>query len=628
MKRIIPFLLLYSLLFTYMFSGCVSDETSGSSEDVSLNSFTDSSNDASINASTSDGSSRDESSLDESTSAESSDTSEPETSSPDESLPDEKPSDNPSDKPSENPSDTPSNKLSTIERLGGYENLNLTYTFRYYNSDRGRHTESDFMPYVAYLDKNGNIKDYFFDSYLFLPCVGAGPSGASMHADLSNPTKAKDWIAYVDDTFAVNANVSALNSAFGKVKSQLGDSDKKAGVFFTLLYPSRTATNFGTLGGKSLNFSKTADRKYAIKWMIDEQIKKLEQTNCKNLELVGFYWLEEYLVEEGDAELLKYASEYLHSKGLKFIWIPWYRADGYTRHEDFGFDVTAMQPNLFWLGFTDPYRVTDSAELSKKYGMCMEMELDFNVSQEYYFNRYLYYLEGGMTSGMMDEVKMYYQDTGPGVYYSACYSNNSLYRSVYDLTYKYANGTLTQADIDKVRPKGVEDNVVSDVRFDKIMEKAKWVSIGKSYTGCRSYTDGNGMGYQDVSGKELTDGIIASEELSTDWFAFHKTIRDNSGRFSITVDLGKLTEGIKHFAAHFDNKQLYAIGTPLDIKIYTSRDGNRFDYYGTADLILDPNYSAFYLSGEEVSARYVKLSIGDSDKQFIFCSEFLVGVDK
>jgi hypothetical protein len=287
-----------------------------------------------------------------------------------------------------------------------------------------------------------------------------------------------------------------------------------------------------------------------------------------------------------------------------------------------------MQPNLFFLGYTDPNRVTTSAQLSNKYNMCMEMELDYNVSKPYYYNRYLYYLEGGMKTGMMEKVKMYYQDTAVGVYYDACYSKDSLFRSVYDLTYKYAKGTLTQADIDKVRPKGVEDNVVSDVRFDKIMEKAKWVSIGKSYTGCRSYTDGNGMGYQDVSGRELTDGIIASEELSTDWFAFHKTIRDNSGRFSITVDLGKLTEGIKHFAAHFDNKQLYAIGTPLDIKIYTSRDGNRFDYYGTADLILDPNYSAFYLSGNEVSARYVKLSIGDSDKQFIFCSEFLVGVDK
>ncbi len=608
LSRIIPFLVLGSLLFTYIFTGCGSADNAESSPDESVNSGIDSSEDTSTSVSKTDESISAESTEDGSES----DSSDSDSSFSDESAPDEKPSDKPI----------------KFDDLGGYENVNLTYTFRYYNSDRGKHTESDFMPYVAYLDKNGKIKDYFFDSYLFLPCVGSGPSGASMHADLSNPTKATDWNAYVNDTFATNANVNALNSAFGKVKSELGDSDKKAGVIFTLLYPSRTATNFGSLGGKSLNFSKIDDRKYAIKWMIDEQIKRFEQANCKNLELVGFYWLEEYLVEEGDVELLQYASEYLHSKGLRFVWIPWYKADGYTRHEEIGFDVTCMQPNLFWLGFTDPNRVNDCAKECKKRGMCMEIELDFKVSQKYYFNRYLYYLEDGMKSGMMDEIKMYYQDTGPGVYYSACYSKESLFRSVYDLTYKYAKGTLTQSDIDKSRPEGMEDNYVSDVNFDEIMDRADWVSIGKSYTGCRSYTDGSGTGYQEVSGNELTDGIIASEELSTDWFAFYNTIRDNEGRFSITVDLGKVTNGLKHFAAHFDNKQLYAIGTPLDIKIYTSTDGSSFKYYGSPKLMLDPEYSAFYMNGDAVSARYVKLSIGSCDKLFIFCSEFLVGVDK
>ena len=228
----------------------------------------------------------------------------------------------------------------------------------------------------------------------------------------------------------------------------------------------------------------------------------------------------------------------------------------------------------------------------------------------------------------MDRVKMYYQDTGVGVYYDACYSSDSLYRSVYDLTYKYAKGTLTQADIDKVRPSGVEDNFVKDVGFNKIMEKADWISIGKTYTGCKSYTDGNGMGYQNVSGNELTDGIIAKAELTTDWFAFHNSIRDSEGRFSITIDLGKITSGISHFAAHFDNRQKYAIGAPMDIKIYTSTDGRNFKYYDSPELILDPVNSAFYLNGEKVTARYIKLSIGRSDKQFIFCSEFLVGVDK
>lgn len=635
--RIMSFLLVFLLMFTTVISGCSSTESgesinesgvdisdvvsrdSSASDTESGESSIEDSSDESID----DSSSANESDKDDSSSDESKpDTSKPDTSKPDDSEPDV------SEPDVSTPVEPEPVEPTDIEKLGGYENVNLTYTFNYANSNMGRHSQSDFMPYVAYLDKNGNIQDYFFDSYLFLPRTGFGPSGASMHANLSNPTKAIDWTAYVNDTFASGYNVSALNSAFGKVKTTLGDSDKNAGVFFTILYPSKTATSFGTLGGRSLNFSKIEDRKYAIKWMIDEQIQKFQSSNCENLELVGFYWLEEYLVDSGDDVLLKYASDYLHSKGLTFIWIPWYEADGYKRHKQLGFDVTCMQPNLFFLGYTDPNRVTTSAQLSNKYNMCMEMELDYNVSKPYYYNRYLYYLEGGMKTGMMEKVKMYYQDTAVGVYYDACYSKDSLFRSVYDLTYKYAKGTLTQSDINYHRPAGQDDNFVKDIEFDKILNGADWISIGKTYTGCKSYTDGNGMGYQNVSGNELTDGKIAKTELSTDWFAFHNSIRDREGRFSITIDLGKVTSGISHFAAHFDNKHKYAIGSPLDIKIYTSTDGVNFKYYGTPELVLDPNYSAFYLNGSDVSARYVKLSIGRSDKAYIFCSEFLVGVDK
>ncbi len=627
--RIIPFLLLCSLLLTSMLSGCeTSSEQLHSSVDASEENSIYTSDDTSSGNTVSDESLPEVSVPDESTPDESTpEESIPEESTPDVSEPDESTPDDPT--PDEPIPDDPTPDIpNDANALGGYENINLTYTFRYGSSSMGRHSESDFMPYVAYLDTQGNIKDYFFDSYLFLPCMGYGPSGARMHTDAGNPTKAIDWTTYVEDTFAPYANVNALETAFGKVKSTLGDKDKKAGVFLTILYPAKTATNFGTLGGKSLNFSKTEDRKYAIKWMIDEQIKLYNNAGYKNLELVGFYWLEEFLVDNDDVELMQYTSSYLHSKGLKFIWIPWYVATGYNIHETLGFDVACMQPNLFWMEYTDPNRVENSIRISKEYGLCMEMELDFRVSQPYYYNRYLYYLEGGMNGGMMDEVKMYYQDTGPGVYYSACYSADGLFRSVYDLTYKYAKGTLTKRDIDYYRPEGVDDNFVSNIGFNDIYNSAKWVSIGKSYTGCHSYVDGNGMPYQEVSGKELTDGIIASEELSTDWFAFHTSIRDNQGRYSITVDLGEVVNGLAHFAAHFDNKQLYGIGAPSDIQIYTSTDGVNFTYYDTAELEMDQNYSAFYIEGAPVSARYIKMSIGHFDKSFVFCSEFLVGVDK
>ena len=142
--------------------------------------------------------------------------------------------------------------IPSADSLGGYENVCLTYTFRTSDYDNGRHYENDLMPYTAYYDTQGNIKDFFFDSYLFLPCMDFGPSGARMHVDTSNPTKAIDWTSYVEDTFYRGANVDALDKAFGSTKSALGDTESKAGVFFTILYPCYSSKKFGTLGGRDL----------------------------------------------------------------------------------------------------------------------------------------------------------------------------------------------------------------------------------------------------------------------------------------------------------------------------------------------------------------------------------------
>ena len=520
-------------------------------------------------------------------------------------------------------------KVPTADDLEGYENVCLTYTFRRSGADNGRHYEKDLLPYTAYLDTKGNVKDFFFDSYLFLPCMDYGPSGARMHLDEGNPTKAIDWTSYVDDTFAKGANVDALEKAYGTTKKALGNTDSKAGVFFTLLYPGKKATNFGTLGGRSLNFSKMEDRKYAVKWMIDEQMARFEQAGYQHLDLVGFYWLEEYIAAGDDAEILNYAADYLHSKGLKFIWIPWYKANGYERWESFGFDVACMQPNLMWIGYNDPTRVKASIAASEQYGLSMEMECDGRVYTDEYFARYLNYLEGGLNSSMMNAVKMYYQDGKTAVYYKACYSSDQRYRLVYDLTYKYAKKTLTQADIDAVRPEQVENGyiVVDDIGRDSLKASdVEWISIGKKYTASRSYVDGNGAAYQQVDGKELTDGIIADTPLSTDWHAYHHSLLDSDGKMSVTSDLGEVRDDVTHIYAHFDNRLEYGIGSPAGITISISDDGKTFRRLTTPLHIMDSADSCIKYETSPISARYVKLSFGVAGGNFVFCSEFLVGV--
>ncbi len=510
------------------------------------------------------------------------------------------------------------------DALGGYENICLTYTFDTSVSTMGRHGVNDLLPYVAYIDENGSVKDFFFDSYLFLPCVEFGPSGANMHALESNPTLAEDWTAYVNDTFADGYNVDALDAAMGTAKKALNNTDKKAGVFFTILYPCATATNFGTLGGRNLNFSKQEDRKYAIKWIIDEQLRLYNEAGYENLEVVGFYWLEEYLYNRPynqyiENELFQYASQYLHSLGLKFLWIPYYQAYGYNQWSNLGFDAVCYQPNMYWQGNINYERVQATCDTASSFGMGVEIEADTRVfTDDEYFNRYLIYLEDGMNYGAMDSIKAYYQDRVSGaVYKKACYSNDPRYRTVYNLTYKYAKGTLTQEDIDKARSSYPVD--IGDLEA---------VSIGKSYTATTPYYENGALGYQQNDGTELTDGEFGMRTLGTEWHGFHYSLAESNGRMQIIVDLGKVYNNLTFFYAQFCNYMAAGIGNPADVRLEISEGGDDFSLLKTlsvnnsAELFTNVSYEC-----DPVSARFVKLSFTNSTGNFVFCSEFLVCAD-
>ncbi len=514
-----------------------------------------------------------------------------------------------------------------IASMNGYENLCLTYTWNPDRGDNGRHTVDDLMPYVAYYDKNRQIKDFFFDSYLFLPCQKAGPSGGSLHYWYSTPTKAIDWTSYVEDTFYDDRNVEALDTAFGRAKEALNAPDKKAGVFFTILYPGTpSGADFGSLGGKELDLSKMEDRKAAIKWIIDEQIRLYTEGNYENLDLIGFYWMEEYINATSDKELFKYASDYLHSLGLKFLWIPHYRANGYAEWADYGFDVACRQPNRYWDGSLSKSRVETCVDTCESYGMSVEIELDQNaLSNSDYYNRYLDYLEVCMQKGAMDTIKMYYQGGKEGVYYAASRSTHARARSVYDLTYKYAKGTLTQADIDEMRD---ESNIV--VPPFTLPEDVDWISIGKKYVATQPYSDGSGAKYQDNDGKELTDGIIGTSDMGTDWHAFHVSRLDSDKRMSVTIDLGEVRDDLTDFLIQFNHIQLHGIGDPAnDIKVYISEDGTNYRPIGEPELKYYEYTVYVHHKTIPLTARYVKFSfINSTGTNFVFCGEAAVGVSE
>ncbi len=507
--------------------------------------------------------------------------------------------------------------FSMPEVLDGVENLCLSYTFNPTAADYGRQTEAYFLPYVGYCQSNGAYTDSFMDSYLFLPHVTYGPSGGTMYRS-ETPAIASDWNAYVIDLFKRGYNVDALNSAVETVGDLLGNPELSVSVFFTCLYPKKGQMDFGSLGGTALNFTNLEDRKKAVRWMVDEQLSLFQSGRYSHLQLRGFYWFEEDLLtwDPEEIELVRYFNDYVHSLGYKTIWIPYYCASGWQYWKQYGFDVACMQPNLMWSSEYLPNRVSDCIEKIEAYGMCMEMEMDWNATswkQGFYFS----YLREGIRSGVSEAIKMYYQGGAPGTLYYACYSSEASARAVYDLTYRYAKGLLTE---EEVQPVGFSIQLPEEYRM---------VSVGKPYTATVAYTGDGSLEYQDVDGTELTNGVLVGDILSTEWHGFHVSRQEADGGFSITLDLGKTMHRLAFFGLIFGRDLSCGIDLPRDIYIWVSEDGNSFRQIGTIkDGTCDYGWEQVTLETEGISARYIRATFSKGDVNFVFCSEFLVGQEK
>ena len=344
------------------------------------------------------------------------------------------------------------NKFAAPDELGGINNIVLTYTCSYPQTRRGRHSVEDLLPFVGYYDKSGELKDTYFDSYLFLPCVSKAPSGEGMQA---GALIFSDWQYYVDDQYADGTNIPALEKAAAIVGEKLGIPDFQVNVFLSILMPMKRQRNFGDIdgSGRSLDFANIEDRKKAIKWLIDEQLERFNVSNFKHLKLWGYYWYEENINGDDDEEMemLSFTTEYVKQLGYKSIWIPYYQAQGFNRWSDFGFDTACLQPNYMFNKDSKESRVYECADLAKMLGMCVEMEIDNrSLTQPEWRARYIAYLRGGVKTGYMkDGIKMYYQEGSPGVFYHAFESKDPLVRAIYDNTYLFAKNELTEEIIDK-----------------------------------------------------------------------------------------------------------------------------------------------------------------------------------
>lgn len=398
-------------------------------------------------------------------------------------------------------------KAPSEDLLGGAEDLCLLY---HGPKLEGFDTEK-LIPYLAYVDSDGNITDTMFDSFLFL-LSGGFPSGAGGSEGYTESDI--KWVA--DDLFAEGKNILALEEAAGQVKEALKlASDYKYGLTVALYMPDDSL--------------KTEDKIKDIAAQIQRFEEKYRGYDFKNIELVGYYWFNEGVYpEEDEPYIVTEVSKLVHAKGVDFFWIPWFCASGVDSWRDHGFDVACMQPGYVFKEEVPDSRLEYAADTAKYYGMGIEIEIaSATFKNEKLYKRYLEYLAGGAKYGYMEDcVHMYYQEVY--CYYDAARSGDEKVRLIYDYTYQFIKGTLPANPdaLEKVAVSGdkntvisgkVMENAPSEYTFDIVsMPESGTVSLGndgtftyypeKDFTGTVTfnYTYNSGFGESEISTAEIT----------------------------------------------------------------------------------------------------------------------------
>ena len=323
--------------------------------------------------------------------------------------------------------------------LGGMADMALLY----YTSVTW--DEEHILPYIAYLDEEGNIKDTMFDGLLFLPSGGV-PSGGQGLAPID------EWYFQLEKDFQEGIHFDAAERVTKRVKEELNlPADYKVKVYVTILPADKSWTNFGDIDGDGVSedFSKLEDRVKAISCYMDMYLDRFAKMGYEHITLEGFYWFHEdinYLDEVNEGMQLSAIAKEAAAKGTQIFWIPYYAANGFSNWNAYGFSATCMQPNIVFSQNTAISQLYKAVDYIKALGMGIEIEVDdSSLSQLEFYKRYMRYLGYGIDAGYMkDCMHMYYQ--GHDIFYQACNGKTEMARNVYDATYGFIKGALSAPD--------------------------------------------------------------------------------------------------------------------------------------------------------------------------------------
>lgn len=268
-------------------------------------------------------------------------------------------------------------------------------------------TPDQIAPWVTHKFADGR-EEWLFDGFLFLEFRDGMGYTYSPGYDKKNATR-KQWEWYLDRLFEPGKSLSALDSVISEKKQQLGDPGFRHKIVLTCFVPMPGQKDWGEIDGKALDFDNLADKKAAAKWFLDQLQSRFENAGYKNLDLWGIYWIDEDMVNTGDFP--KEISDYVHAMNLKFVWIPYFRAEGHQRWKQLGFDIVYHQPNYMFNSSIPLSRLDEAIDIALKYNMAMEFEADsFTMKDDAtsHRRRWTDYVEAFSRRGVFDNSPVAY----------------------------------------------------------------------------------------------------------------------------------------------------------------------------------------------------------------------------
>ena len=218
-----------------------------------------------------------------------------------------------------------------------------------------RYGKEDLFPIVAYQDREGAVKDFFFDGFVMLaqysPLLSGRPFSADLPESKNSAAESEDWKALFGEYFAPGFNLSALEEAVGKAAAVLNRPAYKAKVFLGIPTPLPLASmeKFSSPAflpetdiPKEISEKNLDTPQVHIVWQAMQEVKqRFEKAGFRHLTLSGFY----YQTEQGlpQDEVQKAFPLLCKALGLRSMAIPGVTSSFPLWFCQAGFDIVLLQ---------------------------------------------------------------------------------------------------------------------------------------------------------------------------------------------------------------------------------------------------------------------------------------------